>query len=245
MSIKKVAIIVEGQGELIFIRNVLPHIFPAVNYSFECHKLKSGTLERVPYDQPNMDADVHFKIINVGNDEKVLSYIKEYEESFFTSGFEHIIGLRDMYSTKYKKRSHEYDEALIKLFVDGTMETISGMSNPEKISFHFSIMEVESWWLSMYNLFAKLHSTLTNEFIYEKLNYSLRDINTESSFFHPANELTKILELADINYGKSISNVESITSNIDLQDIEEAMERERCPSFRDFYNSLVNSAVVN
>jgi len=72
---KKIAIFVEGQGEQIFIRNLLfcGDLVNLSEVSFECIDLR-GNPTPFPYRNPN--AEVHFQIVNVGNDEKVLSAIK-------------------------------------------------------------------------------------------------------------------------------------------------------------------------
>jgi len=201
--------------------------------------LHAGKLNSVPWDTRNPNAEVHFRLINVQNDAKVVSAINEREKQLFGEGFDKIIGLRDMYSRLYKKRSPgAIDIGVNEAFICGANSSVNRMSEPDKISIHFSIMELESWWLSMHNLFQKIDSKLTTSYIKNELGYELSSIDVEKCFFHPASELTKILLLANIEYKKKLADVESITAHIDLQDILDAVENNRCSSFKVFFDDL-------
>jgi hypothetical protein len=59
----KIAFFVEGQGELIFIRNILFHLLDPSIFSFKCLKLHAGNLKDAPYEQINPSAYIHFQII--------------------------------------------------------------------------------------------------------------------------------------------------------------------------------------
>jgi hypothetical protein len=112
------------------------------------------------------------------------------------------------------------------------------MNNPDKINFHFAIMELEAWWLSMHNLFAKIDSRLTVSFIENHLGYNLANIEPEKRFFHPSLEIDKIFQLVESSYKKHFSDVESITANIDSQDISDATNNNRCSCFQKFCDDL-------
>jgi len=75
MPLQKIAIFVEGQGELIFIRKLLVLLNEPAQISFGCFKLYGHAQQEVPYQYKNPYAKVHFNIINVGNDERVLTVI--------------------------------------------------------------------------------------------------------------------------------------------------------------------------
>ena len=87
----------------------------------------------------------------MGNDERVLDVIEENEEALFNNGFSKIIGLRDMHSKAYRKKSKNViDDEVTQQFIEAVTTVIASMNNPDKINFHFAIMELEAWWLSMY-----------------------------------------------------------------------------------------------
>jgi hypothetical protein len=50
----------------------------------------------------------------------------------------------------------------------GANKSIAMMSRPNKIHFHFAIMELEAWWLCMYTLLTKIDNRLTVELIAEQ-----------------------------------------------------------------------------
>ncbi len=246
MANRTIAIFVEGQGELIFIRNILPHLIENMTYSLECKVLVGNTVNNVPYCINLPSADIHFRIINSQGDSRVLAAIKEREEPFFYEGFDKIIGLRDMYSQKYRQRSGStIDLQLNESYIDAANNTINEMSQPDNISIHFSIMELESWWLSMYQLFEKIDNRLTISRILDELGFDLQLINAENDFFHPAPVLTRVLNIANIEYSKRFNHVESITSRIDKADIISAIENGRCTSLKAFCNDLLDSAGVD
>jgi len=178
----------------------------------------------------------------VGNDERVLDVIEENEEALFNNGFSKIIGLRDMHSKAYRKKSKNViDDEVTQQFIEAVTTVIASMNNPDKINFHFSIMELEAWWLSMYNLFAKINDQLTVSFIENHLGYNLSDIDPEKIFFHPSLEIDKIFQLVESSYKKHFSDVESLTSKIDSSDISDATTNNRCSCFRKFCDELTLS----
>ena len=185
--------------------------------------------------------EVHFLIVDAANDTKVLSAIKEREKDFFKKGYETVFGLRDMYSDEYCKRSSIIDDGLIRNFIDRANQTISEMSSPENIHLHFAIMEIEAWFLGMYNLFCKIDNTLSIEFIEERVGYNLREIDPQREFYKPADELDRIFRLIDGQYQKSQQDANRIASQIDETDCANATENGRCQSFNDFYHQLLNA----
>lgn len=240
---KKVAVFVEGQGEQVFVRHLLYYLLDPTKFSFECLRLRSENLEEVPYAYENQLADVYFLIINTQGDGSVLPAIKKREQGLFRQGFNKIIGLRDMYSQAYREISPGIiDYHIIQQFIDGAKYSITTMSQPDKIHFHFVIMELEAWWLCMYTLFAKIDEQLTVAFIAQKLGYDLSAIDAEKVFFHPASNVIKILNLVGIKYDKRFSDVERIISSMTFDDIVDVIESddERCESFKKFCGDLID-----
>ena len=192
----KVAIFVEGQSEQIFICHLLLQTIDCSKVSFKCLRLYAGkTVPIRRFDFPNPHAEMSFLIVNVGQDEKVLSEIKEREEDLIKQGFDRIIGLRDMYSEKYLKRSpNGINNSVTKAFIDGWNSTIQMMSKPWKIRMHIAIMELEAWFLGMYNIFERIDGKLTVEYIADKLGFNLKSIDPQKEFFHPVAFLINLFE---------------------------------------------------
>jgi len=238
----KVAIFVEGQSEQIFIRHLLLRTMDCSKVSFICLRLYAGKTIPARFDYPNPHAKMSFLIINVGQDEKVLSEIKEREKDLIKQGFDRIIGLRDMYSEKYLKRSPSgIDNSVTRAFVDGWNSTIQSMSEPSKIKMHIAIMELEAWFLAMYDIFGRINSTLSVDYIEKELGFNLVEIDPQTEFFKPADIVDKILQLVSSRYEKSENDVESICSKVNVNDLSNAFENGRCVNFKNFYDEILNN----
>jgi hypothetical protein len=235
---RKVAIFTEGQSELIFVRYLIQRLFEVGKVNFQCIKLISGNTRNVPYSRTYPNADLFILIVNVENDSRVLSAIKEREVALFKQGYEAILGLRDMYCEEYCEFADNIDERVNKRMIEYHQSTINRMRNSERIFLFFEIMEFESWLLSMYNLFRKIDERLSVEYIQEVVGYNLREIRPEEYFFHPANDIAHILNLIGFHYDKSEGQMEGIISRIDDNDILEANENGRCRSFEIFLDKF-------
>ena len=236
----KVAIFVEGQSEQIFIRHLLLRTMDCSKVSFICLRLYAGKTIPARFDYPNPHAEMSFLIVNVGQDEKVLSEIKEREEDLIKQGFDRIIGLRDMYSEKYLKRSPSgIDNSVTTAFIDGWNSTIQRMSKPSKIKIHIAIMELEAWFLGIYDIFKRINSILSVEYIENELGFNLADIDPQTEFFKPTEEVNRIFQLVGLQYKKKEHDVESICSNINNDDLYNSFKNGRCSRFKDFYEELL------
>lgn len=238
---RRIAIFAEGQSELIFVRCFLPLILGWDKISFECLKLVADKMNPAPFLYLNKYAKVHFFIVNVGNDEKVLSAVKDREERLIQKGYKKVIALRDMYSEAYCKRAGTIiDDAITVEFIKRAQETIKNMSEPNKIKMCFAIMEFEAWLLGMYNIFEKVDSALTVAYIEKNLDFKLSVIDPQVKFFKPADTVSKILKLVDWEYQKSEDDIESICSKMEKADFSKAFENGRCSSFKDFFDEVLN-----
>jgi len=234
---KKIVVFTEGQGELIFVRHILIQLIGYEQLSFECFDLKSDRLLTVPYKHTPPNALIHYQIINVGTDERVLSAIIERCEKFISLGFD-VVGLRDMYSVEYKKKSNQIDQNINILIRNIVDNVINGMNNADKIHFFFAIMELESWLLGIHENFERIDASLTAEAIRDGLGFDLRVVDPETVFFQPAIQFGQVLNLANISYDKHKSEMESIVSNITLDDLHRLVNANRCQSFALFFSEI-------
>lgn len=235
----KIAIFTEGQSELIFVRELLLQTFDASQLSFDCYRLQAGREHSVGYKYSSTDPLIYFLILNVQSDEGVLSTIKERETRLWSKGYHRIIGLRDLYSREYHQLAGAaVEETMIQQFKDSFQNTVNSMNKPSDIAFHFAIMELEAWYLSMYNLFLKIHKSLSLQHIEDKLDICLRTIDPQKAFYRPSQTLSKILELAGIDYDKSQDVSEMICRKMNKTDFSNAIENGRCEAFRKFYREI-------
>jgi hypothetical protein len=233
----KTAIFVEGQTELIFVREFLLKMFEYQNVAIECFNLfTDSNFHPTEYAFPNDAAEYFFQIINVGNDQGVLTRMLRREKFMWDSGFNRIIGLRDMYSKQYRDevKDHKISEEVNKKFVEGHGQQLKS----KDAFFIFAIMEVEAWLLGLRDCFEKMDNRLTIEYIEQKLGFNLDKIDPETFFFHPADKVDSIFKLIGKNYNKSKGDINALASFIDKIDYKELISSTKCTSFRNFVSCL-------
>lgn len=241
---KKIAVFVEGQTELIFVREMLLKCYAYQNVRIECYTLFSdGKFNSTDYSFPNKDAAVYYQIINIGNDKKVLSSMLNREEYMFSANqaFDKIIGLRDMYSKEYREATNGtgIDLSVNQKFIETYQKTIEERAqHPDRISFHFAIMETEAWFLAMDDLPARLDDQLTVAEIQRKLDINLSKIDPETTVYKPAELLHSIFALAGKSYTKKKAEVDTLLGNIKKEDFDRLNVNDKCAAFTDFYAAL-------
>lgn len=235
---RKIAIFVEGKTELIFAREILPKIFGHEAVSFICLRLRQESWTDEEYRYKSSNAKLHFLIVDVGGDERVLSVIKEREtEMIEKRKFNKIIGLRDMYSEEYKKLSDKIDLRAIKKIIKAANNEVASMTNHQKIQLHFAIMEIEAWFLAFYKIFARLDKKLTVEFIERKLGVNLEQIDPQTYFLKPSNQVKTISNHSSKFIYKK-GKIENIMSIIQVSDFENVQKNKKVSAFVDFYKEL-------
>ncbi len=236
---RKVAIFVEGQTEQIFTRHVLLKILDSSKLRIEFRKFIGNVLHKALPDHANAHAKVYFLVIDAGNDEKVLTHIKERERGLFENGFERVIGLRDMYSGEYDKESEgKISNNVTRKFVEAHRSAIQKMSTPSKVEIYFAIMEIEAWFLGMHKVFARINRRLDVGHIKKELGYDLSRINPQTKFFRPTVEVDRIFRLVRLRYSKKKSRVERLVQKIVKEDFDDAVKNRRCRSLKDFYGEI-------
>ncbi len=242
---EKILIITEGHTEQIFIKNILLNIFLQDQFSIRCIKLISDSFEN-SYSHNPPTPIIHFEIINVQNDQKVLSFILENEKNYFKNGYNRIIGLRDMYCEEYTKFSNCYKEELNVEFEENSKKAILGLENHLKIKIYFAVMEIEAWFLAMFRILEKFDVTLKPEYILDKINFDIKKINPEK-IFRPTKVISTIYDLVNKKYNKSRSCAEGITNNITCEDFNLGIENDRCKHLECFFNEIIsyNLPVIN
>lgn len=239
---RKVAIFTEGQTEQIFVRYLVGVALGWDKISIKCLRLCDGQMSLGGMDLYNQNADVHFQIIDVGGDERVLSVIKDRERLLVKQGFKQVIGLRDMYSEAYVKRAdRKVANDVIQAFIEGAQQTVQQMNSPGKIALHFAIMEVEAWFLGMCKVFERIDAKLTAQYIAQELRFNLDKIDPQEGFLRPSDKVNQILHLVGRKYGKSRGDVEAICRGIEQSDVQAMLASGRCQSFRGLYADIISS----
>jgi len=81
-----------------------------------------------------------------------------------------------------------------------------------------------------------LGENFTQEFIMERIGFDLIADDPETKFYHPAEQLSLLMQLADKSYNKSKSDVNSLLAAINKEEFIELFNSGKCNSFREFFS---------
>ena len=237
---RKICVFVEGQTEQIFVRDFLLKWYEYDHIAIECYQIVRSDTYHAEYDVPNPNAETFYQIINVGNDNRVLSFLLDRVEKLKEKGFERIIGLRDMYGKAYRDRSQSgvIDEKLNQSFISLAKDSIEARlsSDASLVSFHFAIMEIEAWMLAMYPSLLKKFPELKEDDLRSVYNI---DEDIERTVYHPADTLNEVFQMAGSSYEKHKSDANSIVSYMDKEDFETLLNSGKSQTFKSFVEALV------
>lgn len=240
----KIAIFVEGQTELIFVREMLLKIFNWEKLALRCFNLpRDHAFQDAPYHYGEEESAIYaFYLYNTQTDARVLSAILHHEELLWNGNFHLIFGLRDMFSERYKKdvQTGTIDLSIHERFITGHRQTIADHAKqPDKIFFFFAIMEIEAWILGLRADLTHLDARLTNLYIQEQLGFDLAKIDPETYFFHPTTKgLKAIHQLVELDYDKHEQEINRLLSPISADDFYQLANSPRCASFGAFFHAL-------
>ena len=239
---EKIAIFVEGHTERIFVREYLLRKHEYSNLSLKCFQLeKEKTPVPAEYDYPCPDPTHEYQLTCVGNDDTVIEYILEQENYLSNKGFTKIIGLRDMFSKKYKKycAHNQVDIALNDKFINAAKQTVQERAaNPNLIQICYAVMEIEAWFLEMYELFEFIDKRLTKDNIGKQLNWDIDKEAAEYKFLKPANEVETLYSSVDKTYNKSQSEVAALLAEADNSIFDWLYQSGKSASFKNFVDIL-------
>lgn len=151
----KMAVFVEGLTEQIFIEKLLIEIAGRKDIHIEKCELTGG--KKCPRKKINLQNKATGKkyfayIINCRGDSTVKSDIVDNYDSLVSSGYNSIVGIRDVFPVKRpeipKLQRHIYFRVKIK---------------PVAPVIILSVMEIEAWFLAEHSHFPKIHRALTAE----------------------------------------------------------------------------------
>ena len=246
MNKRKIAVFLEGQTELVFVREFLVKWFDYDSniIGFDCYHLLRSEFCDAAYTFGDIGSENYYMLVNVGNDCSVLGKIRDRMEHLEKLGYQLVIGLRDMYSTQYIRdaQGRRIDDTVTQLHFNAVKEQIAQMDGGEKVDFHFAIMEVEAWLLGMHRFLQTVDEKLTPEYVVQNAGIDLED-NPETSFFHPAAALAKIYGLAGKMYDKHETDISSIMASLQVEDFKKLVHSGYCQSFKSFVESLLGGPV--
>jgi len=188
--VKKLAIFVEGQTERVFIERLLTEVVRTRHLRIESYSAAGGgsagarTLKLMQVVNPSSQEKFFAMIVDCGSDGRVRSDIGERYSTLVAAGYSAIIGIRDVYPDVVYADIPKLRVGL----QTGLSET------PIKVLFVLGVMEIESWFLSEFTHFNRVHANLTPGVIAHALGFDpeKEDMQVRT---HPASDLNDAYHL--------------------------------------------------
>ena len=210
---KKVAFVVEGQTELIFVQKFIEQLVPSKAYTLHFAKVSSGVVkaEGKRNTSTEEEASLHILIINAQGDDQVQSVIADYAAPMKKQGYTAIYGLRDRFSgdkRKTKVNPEKIDEA------NKALEESLGITVETTVA----LEEIEAWFLAVPCFFEKIHADLSVEKVCEILKVDLKEVAVEA-IDHPARDIDKVFRTVDLAYTKRAADSHRIASHLNYEQL--------------------------
>ena len=210
---RKIAIFVEGQTEMLFIDRLIQDLANEKGLAVE-HAEAIGGAARARQIKllKQLTIQPHHRyyvmIVNSAGDSNVKSDIIERYESLKRSGYSAIIGLRDVYGQfRYS------DVPKLRAAMDVGMPPDD--SGPA-VALMLAVMEIEAWFLGEHTHFSRVHPKLTIERIRGAVGFDPSRDDLEQRW-HPSEDLDRIYKLVGARYTKQRSNLERTLELLDFR----------------------------
>lgn len=227
---KKLAIFVEGQTERIFVSKLVREIAGEKKVFIATEKpMKSRKGERIftVIDVTKIPTDEKYYVLirDCGGDSCVMSDIKDYCEKLSKSGYEKIVGLRDVYPIPASD---------IPKLRKGLVYGIPTRYIP--IHLVLAVMEIEAWFLAETTHFRRIHDSLTPQVIASTLGFdpTVEDVESRP---HPSEDLKTVYKVAGLSYKKRKNSVERTVEAIDYGELY-LEQAERVKSLGEFVDQI-------
>lgn len=208
---KKIAFFVEGQTEQIFINRLIKEVIGSGNVTVIQKKIQGGTnapkREFVRGYSISRQSEYTALIYDCGSDNRVKSEILDNIESLRESGYNLIVGLRDLYPLPLD------DLSRLEKGLNFRPYALKELQNPFDII--IAVREVETWFLAESSHLTKIDKRLTGRFIEKHLGFNPYIIDPVSRE-HPSADLNRIYKLAGKSYTKKHHQVEKIVNKLDF-----------------------------
>lgn len=206
---KKLAIFVEWQTEQIFVEKLLKEIAGRNRIAIEVIAVNGNQLERYTTVIKNAIVTPKTKfyvlVYNSFSDNSVVSDMRDRYSTLTASGYERVIGLRDVYPIPISQKSK---------FVAGLRYSLPQGTIP--IDIVLAVMEIETWFLAEYNHFIKIDASLTPERIQESFGFNPKTNDMEVRP-KPSDDMKQIYNLVGKGYNKSEKQLNRLASNLDYE----------------------------
>ena len=238
----KYAVYVEGQSELLFVADVLQKYsgYDPERCGFLCITLSADDFERMSFPQQGgEDSENYYQIVNVNNDNLVVSKLKKDIPGLISNGYNVLIGLKDVFGKAYEQMMDgepRVDRAAIEEMHKAQFGAI-GAPEGSDCRLHYAIMEYETWMLALIERYVTSHGKDLVA-VCSELGIDIAQ-DFEQTVYHPYPLVKKIFQACGEDYSKHGSESFSFLSMLTVEDYEGLRNLGRCASFSKFLDSLL------
>ena len=208
---RKIAIFVEGQTELLFLDRLILELATESGLAVEHAEALGGAtrarqLKFLKKQTLHPHHKIYVLIVNCAGDSNVKSDIIERYEGLRRAGYAAVFGLRDVYGM------FRYEDV-------PKLRAMMRVGIPEgELPVHLilAIMEIEAWLLAEYTHFERVSRELTIDRIRKHLRFDPSRDDLEQRW-HPAEDLDRIYNIAGTRYTKQRNNVERTLESLDYR----------------------------
>lgn len=237
----KFAVYVEGKAEMLFVADVLSKYsnYDSQVVGFQCINLNADDFEYVQYPvQGDENSETYYQIVNVNNDNRVISKLKQDIPNLTKQGYEIIIGLRDVFGADYDticNKQQVIDRELIAEMYAIQSEQIRFEGVDTRL--RFAIMEYEAWMMALLDKYIVSKGGTPQE-VFEAAGVDYKS-DFENTVYHPYNKVQEIYRAMHATYGKHEGDYLSFLASLTKDDYEALRNSDRCASFKSFISSLL------
>jgi hypothetical protein len=207
---RKLAIFVEGLTEQILVRQMLQSVLDRNRIAIQTVKITGGHNMRMSFTvmkaaHVDTRTDYYVLVYDCGGETNVKGYLMAQRHSLVASGYQMILGLRDVYPNFKREDLRKLNRGLNRqLPQDGARTHI-----------HLAVMETEAWFLGEWRHLLKVSRRLSPEFIQKHLGFNPRTENMENRD-RPSDDMKAVYQLAGHDYTKKRDRLNAVVSKIDF-----------------------------
>jgi hypothetical protein len=232
IAMRRLAIFVEGYTELLFVDRLVREIAEKRSLAVQHRKIRGGGRDgKIPkrYVELLVPAEIddvshYVLIVDCGGEHLVGQRIREEHTSLDASGYEKIIGIRDIYPNFEKS-----DVPSIRRNMRYGVKT-----KLIPVQFVLSVMEIEAWFLSEYLHFPIIDSSITTSLIQSRLGFD-PEVDDMTNRPNPASDMKAAYQLGGKVYEKG--DAQGTVSALDYDHVYMGL-RERIPDLNDLLESI-------
>ena len=209
---RKIAFFVEGLTERLFLEKLLRAIFAVKHIAIEIGRIRGGTtipITITTISTPTITSDTKYYILiySCGGDANVRSYIQDQRQSLINSGYQKVIGIRDVYPAL---------RAEIPMLIAGLYYALPQAQLP--IIFILNVMEMEATFLAEHTHFSRINAGINPALIQANLGFHPQNDNMELRNM-PSQDLNNSYGLVGDTYVKTDVSIDRTTNALNYAEI--------------------------